>query len=103
MDITDFHRNNTLGWYVEKDPQSVIDFIVDWSDWLLDNNVDTILSSIWIVPAGVVVDHDEIFGDFTAIWLGTATAGAQLVLTNRITTVQGRIQDQSFTLIVRDE
>lgn len=103
MDITDFRRNNTLGWYVQKDPQSVMDFLVFWGDWLLDNNVDTILSSTWIVPAGVAVVKDGIAGDYTVIWLGASTAGLRLVLTNRITTVQGRTQDQSFTLIVRDE
>lgn len=103
MDITDFHRNNQLGWYVEKDPDSLIDFIVDWGDWLTNNNVDTIAASTWIVPNGVTVDHTEQSGDFTAIWLGPSSAGARVVVTNRITTLQGRVQDQSFTVIVRDE
>lgn len=103
MDITDFHRNNTYGFYVEKDPDSVMDFMIDWGDWLLDNNTDMILTSTWAVPVGVTVVNDQIVDDFTVLWLGASTAGLRIPITNRITTAGGRVQDQSFTLIVRDE
>lgn len=103
MDITDFRRNNTWGYYVEKDPESVIDFIVDWGDWLSNNNFDSIVTSNWIVGSGVLVVQTQILQDFTVVWLGASTAGLRIQCVNRITTAQGRTQDQSFLLIVRDE
>jgi hypothetical protein len=35
----------------EKDPDATLEFCRDWSTWLADSG-DTIVTSIWLVPAG---------------------------------------------------
>ena len=83
-----------------KDPQAVLDFRVDWSAWLADG--DAIDTSNWTVPEGITqasATHD----DTTAtIWLSGGTLGETYSLTNRITTEQGRTDDRTIRVSVRD-
>lgn len=82
-----------------KDPQSVLDYQIDWSKWLRG---DTIASSTWTVRAGIT-KTDEDFTDTTAtIWLSGGTVGMSYLLTNTITTVGGRTDERSIQVIVRD-
>lgn len=82
-----------------KDPNDVIDYRIDWSKWLRDG--DTILVSDWIVPAGIVMDSETNDATATTIWLSGGTAGSYL-LTNRITTAQGRQRDRTITIRVKE-
>ena len=83
-----------------KDPNAVIDYWIDWSKWLRGN--DTVLTSEWIVPAGITQDSEANDTTTTTIWLSGGTAGSTYSLTNRITTAQGRTQDKTITIRVRE-
>lgn len=83
-----------------KDPNDVIDYRIDWSNWLRDG--DTVLLSEWIVPAGITMDSELNDNSSTTIWLSGGTAGQQYSLTNRITTTQGRQRDKTITITVKD-
>ena len=78
-----------------KDPDSVMDFAVDWSDWL---DSDTISTSTWAVPTGITNDTDTNTTTVATIWLSGGTIGKQYTLTNRIVTAAGRTADRSFKL-----
>ena len=79
-----------------KDPDSVLDYTVDWETWL---DSDTISASSWTIPTGLTEDSDT-FGDSTAtVWLSSGTDGRIYNITNHITTAAGREEDQ--TLIIR--
>lgn len=83
-----------------KDPNAVIDYDIDWSKRLPDG--DIILVSDWIVPAGITMDSEESTNTTTKIWLSGGTAGQTYALTNRITTAQGRTQDKTITISVKE-
>lgn len=85
-----------------KDPNDIIDYLVDWSDWLSDG--DTIASSTWIVPAGITKDSDTFTNTTTTIWLSGGTAGQSYSLTNRIVTSNNppRTKDKTITIRVKE-
>lgn len=89
----------TLRWPY-KDPDEVLDYQIDWSERL---NGDTIMSSTWIVPAGITKDRDSNTDDTSTIWLSGGEAGAKLSITNRIETAGGRTMDQSVGLVVKEK
>lgn len=83
-----------------KDPHDVLDYEVDWSNWLPAG--DTILVSEWIAPAGITMDSETNTNTTTTIWLSGGTAGQSYALTNRITTAGGRTRDRTITIRVKD-
>lgn len=85
----------------DKDPNEVLDYSIDWTARLAS---DTISTSTWIVPTGIVKDSDIIAAGnkITWIWLSGGTAGTKYTLTNRVTTVGGRTYDQSVDLKVKE-
>lgn len=77
-----------------KDPQSVLDYGFDWSDWL--DTDDVVSTSTWTVPAGITEDSDAKTDTTTTIWLSGGTVGSKYRITNRIVTDDGRTEDRSF-------
>lgn len=86
-----------LRWSAKKDPDEVLDFVIDWTDRL---GSDTIATSAWTVPSGITEDSDSETTTKTTIWLSGGTAGTEYTLQNRITTADGRTHDQSVILRV---
>ncbi len=82
-----------------KDPDAVLDYGFDWSRWLNGDEIDT---SEWILDEGITKDSDENSATRTTIWLSKGTAGESYTITNRITTKAGRIDDRSFTLLLKE-
>lgn len=91
--------------YAVKDPDEVLDYGWDWTDWLAG---DTISTSIWTSPAGITVGNGGNGAPVpsnttttTKVWLLGGTAGLNYTLTNRITTAAGRTGDRSLVIQVR--
>lgn len=84
----------------KKDPDAVLDYVVDWSEWLDD---DTITASEWTVPDGIEKDSDTHTTTATTIWLSGGTLGATYTLVNHITTAAGRENDQTIKIKVRSQ
>ncbi len=55
-----------MTWPSAKDPDEVKDYVVDWTERLA---ADTITTSTWIVPLGIVKDSDTHTTTGTTIWL----------------------------------
>lgn len=88
-----------------KDPNAVLNYMVDWADeekgpWLATG--EEISTSTWIVPAGITKTDESDTTTTATIWLSGGTVGESYLLTNRITTNQGRIDDRSFRIYVRE-
>jgi len=83
------------------DPNSVLDYTIDWTDWLAAS--ETISASTWAVPAGITqtTPAPSFTNTGTTIWLTGGTLLTSYSVTNHITTNQGRQQDQTITLAVR--
>lgn len=83
-----------------KDPQDVLDYIVEWADWL---DTDTISSSAFTIAddADLTVDSSSINGTKTVVWLSGGTLGVTALVTNHIVTTAGREIDQTVRLRIR--
>ena len=77
-----------------KDPDSVIDYGVDWSNWL--DAGETISTSVWPDLGDLVSESESNTTTATAIFVSGGVLGATYTLTNRITTNQGRTEDRSM-------
>lgn len=86
-----------IGAFV-KDPNSTIDFAVDWSEWL--SSSDTVSSSSWEV-SGLTVSSTSVANNVTRAFLTGGIAGVDYLITNRVTTQGGRIEDRSILVQVR--
>lgn len=84
-----------------KDPEAVLDYQVNWLAWL--GSSDTIATSVWIVPSGIVKDSDTNTTTTATIWLSSGEDGADYEIVNRITTASGREDDRTITIQVRSK
>lgn len=84
--------------YVTKDPDATARYGVQWSDYL---DGDTISSVSWVVPAGITNAAASVSGTVAYISLSGGTANTDYVITCRMTSTGGVIEDQTFTVQVR--
>lgn len=87
-----------------KDPDAVLDYAVDWSDWLADaETIDTI--AVAVDEGDVEIEASpaasETDGVVTA-WVSGGTDNTQAVVRYRVTTSDGRTDDRSIKLIIRE-
>lgn len=79
-----------------KDPDSIIDYGVDWSAWLASG--ETISTSAWVVPTGLTNVSESNTTTATAIFVSGGDIGETYTLTNRIVTSAGRTEDRSMLI-----
>lgn len=82
-----------------KDPSGTLDYSVDWTDWL---GADTIDSSSWTVPSGLVLGTSIAGTAVATAWIGGGTVGNSYYLTNQIVTAAGRVDERSLIIKVED-
>lgn len=85
--------------YMEKDPDAVLDYGIDWSDWLVAG--DTIDASTWTITgsdAALVKDSDFSDSTVTGLWLSGGTVDEEYSATCHIVTTAGRADDRTLTI-----
>lgn len=85
----------------QKDPNATLDYKRDWAVWLAPFG-DTILTSAWIVPAGLTKGTDTSTSTTATVWLSGGTAGQSYDVVNRVVTTQGRTDDRTMQIVVRE-
>lgn len=87
-----------------KDPQAVVDYTLDWTNFLAG---DTLATSTWLVPDDLTIGTGAKAptNDTTSatVWISDGVAGKAYVIVNRITTTDGRTDDRSIQLILKEE
>lgn len=83
-----------------KDPNAVLDYKWDWSAWL--DPTETITTSTWIVPSGLTKDDEDNDDTTATVWLSGGTVGADYPVVNRVTTSEGRTDDRTMQIAVRE-
>lgn len=86
---------------VPKDPDSIVDYGLDWADWLTGG--ETITASSWPSLGDLTNESDSFTTTATAIFISGGVAGATYTLTNRITTSAGRVEDRSIKISCREK
>jgi len=85
------------GLILNKDPDSVLDYLWDWSGWL---GVDTISSVSMIIESGLTLDSSPNTTTTVTMWLSGGSEETSYNATCRITTLSGRKIDRSVSVYV---
>lgn len=84
-----------------KDPAAVLDYSINWTDWLPDG--DTITTSTWTADAGITMDSDSNTTTAATVWVSGGTVGESYNLVNHIVTADGREDDRTIIIRVREQ
>jgi hypothetical protein len=84
---------------LSKDPDAFLDYGVNWTAWLAEG--ETIAASEWEIEDGVTGSSESFTDTTTTVWVADGTVGTVYTLTNRITTSEGRIDDRSLRIQIR--
>jgi hypothetical protein len=79
-----------------KTPEEDLDYKGDWAAYL--EPAETISTSAWVVPEGVVEGATFTNPSYTTIWLSAGSAGNTYVVSNEVLTSLGRTAVRSFKL-----
>lgn len=107
---TTYKRTGLYAPSIEADPDSMLDYTFNWSDWL--NAVSDSIATREIVVDGVTLSSSSIIDGATEggvnvsnsrviVWLRNPVA-PRASCTCRITSVAGRVDDRTIYLIVRN-
>lgn len=83
----------------QKDPNDVLDYVVDWTSWL---DTDTIFTSTFTVPTGLVLDSSSNTTKTATAWISGGYTNQSYTVTNQIVTTLGRTVERSFQIVVLD-
>ena len=83
----------------KKDPDSVLDYVFNWADWL---DTDEISSSSTTVATGLTKDTESTTTTTATVWLSGGTSGTEYAVKNRIVTTGGRTADRTIIISVHD-
>ena len=97
--MNSFNQDST-GYWIEKDPDAILDYPMNWSSWL--ETGETLLTSSWLVDNGLTKDRENNTTTTSVVWLSGGVAGQTYLVTNRITTSLNRQEDRSFRIKVQN-
>lgn len=82
-----------------KDPDAVLDFALDWTKWL---EGDTLVSGTWTIDAGPTITTQNATNGIVTMWLSGGTEGTTYVARCRVVTTNGRTDDRTIHIQVRE-
>lgn len=85
-----------------KDPSARLDYGVDWQPFLDTTDGDTIASAVWVSPDGITVEDQSVTTNVHKAFISGGTDGEAYRVTSRITTTEGRIQDSSILILIKE-
>jgi len=81
-----------------KDPDAVLDYMFDWTDWLASG--ETIISHTITAETGIVVDSSTESAGKVTVWLSGGTAGENYKVACLIVTSAGRTDERTIWIKV---
>lgn len=84
-----------------KDPQAVLDWAFDWSNWLASGETITGTPVVTVDP-GLTKDSQSNTGTVVTVWLSGGTLGITYKVACRITTNQGRTDERTIGIRLTD-
>lgn len=90
--------SNTRAYF--KDPNGVLDYEFDWTQWL--ETGDTIASHVATV-VGAVKNSSANSTTSVTVWVSGGTVGINATIACRITTTAGRVDERTVTLRIREQ
>ena len=102
-------KKDVQGSYIVKDPDSIITYQVDWSEWLSDSS--NVSLSTWTISTvagdganalAVVSEGIRAAENYTYVEVRKGTHGNTYVLKNTVTTDDGTVDVRRFCVRVED-
>lgn len=90
-----------LGLELTKDPDSTLDYVWDFSNWLASG--DTVSTHVVTAEAGITVDDSSNDTDSVTVWLSGGTDGEAYDVAVKITTTQNRIVERTISVAVAQQ
>lgn len=85
---------------MQKDPASHLDYRFDWSAWMSEGDA---ISSVMVTAAPGLIETAETHDDTTVtVWLAGGEARTDYTVTCQITTTDGRTDERSLKIQVRE-
>ena len=83
--------------YITHAPGATLDYGVDWSAWLAAG--ETIQASTWTAEQGITLSRQQVLNGKVAVaFAAGGIAKRSYVLTNTVTTTDGRTDSRTITL-----
>lgn len=84
----------------DKDPDALLDYVFDWSDWL---EAGEVISSYEIdVETGLTKESDSESDGLVTVWLSGGANGESYIVGCEITTSKSRTDERSMRLVIND-
>jgi hypothetical protein len=83
-----------------KDPNAVLDYQWDWTNWLPVGDTIT-TANVTIASGDVTINSQSNTTQTVTAWISAGTVGTEATLTARVTTSQGRTDDRTITLKIQ--
>lgn len=85
--------------WIRKDPQAVLDYVFDWTDWLAENG--DAIASYSVTVDGVTKDSDSRVGARVTAWLSGGTVDTIASVTCRVVTNSTPARTDERTIYLR--
>jgi hypothetical protein len=85
-----------------KDPDAVLDYAFDWSDWLDSGAGEAISSHTIDADTGITVDSDSESSGVVTVWLSGGTAGTTYAVRCEIVTDDSRTDERTMIIKVME-
>lgn len=86
---------------IYKDPDALLDYTIDWTDYLAALSADRLADVAFTNSDGTLV-LTEVYEGFATAWIEGGTVGETITLTCRIQTRAGRIDACTVYIKVRE-
>ncbi len=91
---------NADGWpVIDKDPDAVLDYTIDWTAWFAD--VSDSISDKTVTGNGVTVDTSSNTSNTVTAWVSGGVVGQMPSVTVQIVTSGGRTDDRTIYFNIR--
>lgn len=89
----------------DKDPQSTLDYTIDWVDWLVQG--DSLSTATWafetiVGESSLVITQQLLSGTKAIAWIRGGSLNGKYKLINTIQTAQGRIDQRTIVISIKD-
>ena len=83
-----------------KGEQSIVNIGLDWSQWL---GTDTIITSEWTTDVELTLSRKQNTTTTTACYVEGGILGSVYQITNKITTLDGKVDTRFITIVIDNE
>lgn len=86
----------------QKRPADVLDYDIEFEDWLTDDDTITTVASDVSPAGGLVVDSVQIVGTSIKVWVSGGVLNTTYDVSITVSTQGGRVKEECFKVRVRD-